>query len=311
MRRSGRVKWSELRVGMVLLFAFAVLLWASFTGTGFTVFERTEQLLAYFAEVNGLVPGAPVRMAGLEVGYVGDVFFVQKDGRPMVRVMFRVRRSNFVMISTDAMVAVGTMGLMGDKYLDVRLGRPGFPPVTPGAEITVARATDLTNAFAGAPDLVDRASEALGRLSELLDRVNRGEGFLGQLVTSSSASADLDSIVVAARELLTQVNTSQKELAATLQETSQKLSALADAAQSDHGSLGRLINDTALYVNLTSLTEHADRLFRRLEDGQGAAGKLLTEDKMYDEVRALLAEVQSLISDIKANPKKYFKVSVF
>ena len=311
MRRSGRVKWSELRVGIVLLFAFAVLLWASFTGSGFTVFSRTERLQAYFPDVNGLVRGAPVRMAGLEVGHVEGVHFVQKDGRPMVYVTFGVKRDGFAMINTDAKVAVGTMGLMGDKFLEVRLGKPGFPPVAPGAELAIIRSTDLTNAFAGAPDLVDQASTALTRLSELLDRINRGEGFLGAMLTNSSTSANMDSVVIAARKLLVELNTSQKELVETLRETSRKLNAFADAAQSEKGSLGRLLSDTTLYANLSSLSARADRLFERLNEGKGTAGKLVTEDAMYEDVRALLAEVKGLIADIKVNPKKYFTVSVF
>jgi phospholipid/cholesterol/gamma-HCH transport system substrate-binding protein len=311
MRRSGHIKWSELRVGMVLLFGFAVLLWASFTGTGFSVISRTDPLAAYFPEVNGLVTGAPVWMAGLEVGYVDDVAFMEKDGRPMVHVGFRVRRKVFPMITTDARVAVGTMGLMGDKYLDIRLGDPHASAVVPGAELSVVRSADLTTAFTGVPELMDQAADAVARLSGILERVDRGEGFLGRMTMNTQSSANIDSLVVSAQKLFVELNTSQEQLTATLQETSRRLQALADAVESKEGSLGRLLKDTTLYTNLSSLSARAERLFRRLDEGEGAAGKLVTNDEMYEDVRTLLSDLQALIADVKANPKKYFKLSLF
>jgi len=311
MKRSGRVKWSELRVGIVLLFAFALLLWAAFTGSGFTVFTRTNSLVAYFPEVNGLMAGAPVWMAGLEVGHIDGITFVEKDGRIMVRVDFRVRRRFFPMINTDATVSVSTMGLMGDKYLDIRLGRSGAPPIAPGAQLDIVRSTDLTHAFSGAPDMVERVRDAVAQLSAILERINRGEGFLGRLTVESESSANLDSLVISAREFLADINASQKKLTKSLQETSRKLNALADAVEHGDGSLARLVKDTALYVNISSLTARAEKLLRRLEEGEGAVGKLMADDAMYDDVRVLLADLEALIADIKKNPKKYFKFSLF
>ncbi|MCP4712945.1 MAG: MCE family protein [Planctomycetes bacterium] len=173
MKRSGREKWSELRVGMVILFAFALLLWASFTGSGFTVFSKTESLIAYFPSVNGLIKGAPVWMSGIEVGHVTAVGFVEQDGRPMVRVDFKVKREPFMLVTTDSRVSVGTMGLMGDRYLDVQIGSPGAPPATPGDVLGIVQSADLTTAFSGTPELMDNVSAAVGQLTAILDRIRK------------------------------------------------------------------------------------------------------------------------------------------
>jgi len=311
MKRSGRVKWSELRVGIVLLFGFSLLLWASFTGSGFTVFRKTEPLVTYFPEVNGLMTGAPVWMAGLEVGHVDGVGFEHHDGRPMVRVDFRVRSKYFAMLNSDAKVAVGTMGLMGDKYLDIRLGSPAAPPISPGYELGIVHSADLTTAFSGVPGVLGRVSDVVGELAGILDRVNRGEGFLGRLTMESESSANLDSAVIAARELFADLNASQKKLAESLEETSGKLGALADAVENGDGSLARLVRDSVLYVNLSAMTGRVEKLLRRLDEGEGTAGKLVAEDEMYHDIQAALNELQTLIADIRENPKKYFKFSIF
>lgn len=311
MIRSSRVKWSELRVGMVLLFAFALLLWASFTGSGFTVFSKTESLVAFFPGVNGLVTGAPVWMAGLEVGHVTTVGFVERDGRPLVRVAFKVKRDAFAMITTDTKVAVGTMGLMGDKFLDIQPGRPGAPAVAPGAELGIIRSADLTSAFSGTPELMEQSSRAVRELSAVLERINRGEGFLGGLTMESPTSAAVDSLIFSAHALLADLNTSQKELTAVLSETSNKLNHLTEAIEKGDGTLGRLVHDSSLYVSLSGMSSRAERLFAKMEQGEGTAGRLMTDEAIYDDVRVLLGEVQALIDDIKQHPRKYFKVSLF
>lgn len=311
MKRSGRVKWGELRVGMVILFAFALLLWASFTGSGFTVFTKTEPLVTYFPTVNGLVKGAPVWMAGIEVGRITNIGFVARDGRPLVRVDFRVQEEPFNMITTDTKVAVGTMGLMGDRYLDVQTGDPGTPPVSPGAELGIVQSADLTTAFSGTPELMDDVGAAMKQLTAILDRINRGEGFLGGLTMASKTSANVDTLVLSAQELLTELNTSQERLTVALSEAADKLSRLSDKIEGGDGSLARLVNDSSLYVNLSSLSSRADRLLASWEAGEGTAGRLLSDETVYEDVHILLGEVQALIDDIKLHPRKYFKVSLF
>jgi len=296
---------------MLLLFGFALLLWASFTGTGFTVFKKSEPLVAYFPSVSGMITGSPVWMSGLEVGHVSGVDFAERDGQVLIKVDFLVTRKNFDMITSTAHVAVGTMGLMGDKYLDIHLGGPGGEPVNPGDELQAISAADMTTAFAGAPEMMEQITGSLGQLTSILERINRGEGFLGGLTRDSKTSENMDALVVSARKLIDDLNATQKELTATLNETAERVNTLASAVEDGGGSLGRLIHDSTLYVNLTSLTARADQVFKSLDEGEGSLGKLAADDEMYEDVRMLLSDIQALINDIRLNPKKYFKVSVF
>ncbi len=311
MKITGRVKFQELWVGILILFAFAVLLWASFTGTGFTVLAKHEPFVTYFSDVEGLLVGSPVRIAGIEVGHVQAVEFVERDGQPMVHVDFVVTESTVGMITADAHAAIGTMGLLGDKYLSITLGSMDAPLVQPGGEIAAAQAADLTSILSSAPDLLHKVDNAVGELSDLLNRLNRGEGFIGELVVESETSANLDTATAAAKSLLANLRDSQAELTSTLQQTARNLDQLVTTIEAGNGTMGRLVQDTALYANLTAVTARADRLLNRLDRGEGTAGHLVSDDAVYVEIRTLLGEMQALIDDMKQNPKKYFKVSLF
>ena len=70
MKRSIKIKWGKLQVGVLIMLAIATLMWASITGGGTSIFESKATFACYFQNVNGLVNGSPVWMSGLEVGNV-------------------------------------------------------------------------------------------------------------------------------------------------------------------------------------------------------------------------------------------------
>ncbi len=113
MKRTIRVKWGELRVGLLITVAIAALLWASFSGSGTSIFDTKVTYKGYLNNVNGLVSGAPVWIAGVEVGNVKSIRFVNLDSARQIEIYFRVRRSITNMITTDAAIKLGTIGFLG------------------------------------------------------------------------------------------------------------------------------------------------------------------------------------------------------
>src|SRR2546426_1063364 len=121
---------------------------------------------------------------------------------------------------------------------------------------------------------------------ELLPRIEKGEGTLGQLVMDR---AFYDRAAAAVDEL-------------------QKVAALLN--QPD-GSLGRLARDPSLYQRLDSITTKSEALVGRIERGDGTLGKLVIQDQLYQRADKVLTEMETLLADVKKNPTKYFKFSVF
>ena len=79
MKKTTSVKWGSLKVGLLLAFAVGVMLWASLSGAGTSIFDAKGKIVCYFGNVSGLVSGAPVWMAGVEVGNVKSIKFVSLD----------------------------------------------------------------------------------------------------------------------------------------------------------------------------------------------------------------------------------------
>jgi phospholipid/cholesterol/gamma-HCH transport system substrate-binding protein len=77
--------------------------------------------------------------------------------------------------------------------------------------------------------------------------------------------------------------------------------------------MGKLLKDEALYKRLDAVTTRLDTLLARLNDGQGTAGQLLQDKKLYENMNGAVADMRSLLTEIKKDPKKYLnvKVSIF
>lgn len=311
MRRSGRVPWTEVRIGTVILFAFAVLLWAAFQGTGMTVLKKTYPLRAYFDDVNGLVSGAPVWLGGIEVGHISRIEFLVVDGIGRIQVGFEIREHAWEMVSSESRVSIVSMGLMGDKYMSITSRKPGQPPVARGSFIEAAPPSDLTSVFADTPDLISGLTRASERLATVMERIERGEGFLGRLTYDSRSSAQIDSLVESTRQLMTDLNGSQRRLVASVERAAASFDSLAHGVLHGNGTLARLVWDSTLYTELTGVATRANRLIERWDSGGGTMGRLATDSSMYIEIRGLVADMRYMIDDITENPRKYFKFSVF
>jgi phospholipid/cholesterol/gamma-HCH transport system substrate-binding protein len=311
MKRSGRVPWVEVRVGVIILFAFAVLSWAAFNGTGMTIFEKSHELHAYFDDVSGLVNGSPVWLGGIEVGSVTKIEFVEQGGVGRVHIALKVTEDAWGLISDQSTVTVSSMGLMGDKYVSLSVRKPGEGPATPGATLQTDAGNDMSGVLASVPGLMDTLKLTLSQLNTAIGRIEKGEGLVGRLMTNSATTYEIDSLIIASKLAMRELVGTQRRLVASMETVAGSFDTLSYDLLHGNGTLSKLVYDSSLYVGLRQVTTRSDSLLAKWDSGPGTMGKLSSDSMLYVEVRDLVADTRGLIDDIMANPKKYFKFSVF
>ena len=79
------------------------------------------------------------------------------------------------------------------------------------------------------------------------------------------------------------------------------------------GTAGKLMTDQALYNQLDAVAGRFDELLTKLNDGEGTAGQLLKDKQLYENMNGTVVELRSLLAAIQKDPKKYLnvKVSIF
>ncbi|MEW6544135.1 MAG: MlaD family protein [Nitrospirota bacterium] len=325
MTRQSQLHWSQVKVGLVIVLALAVLMAMILNlEEGMGLFARQTTFRAVVAHTQGLKVGGPVRMNGVDIGNVHRIG-ISKDA-PTVEILFTVKKDVAPHIRQDASVVIRPMGLLGDKFLEILPGTASKPSLPPGSLLIGEAESDLTNVTAGATATMENVNAAIHELQRLLASLTQGQGTASKLLSDPAlydqSKRVLSNLEVASEKtvaLLEKVEKGQgtigrlmadKELYARANEAVQELTLLADRLNNQNGTLMKLADPT-LYQRLDHLTTKGEQLLAKVENGQGTMGKLVTQDELYQRADKLLTEVEEFVADVKKNPTKYFKFSVF
>nr|MBN2278933.1 MCE family protein [candidate division Zixibacteria bacterium] len=311
MKRTTKIKWGELKVGLLIAGAIAVLLWASFSGGGTSIFDAKVSYKTYFENVNGLVTGSPVWIAGLEVGNVYSVKIVNLDPIRRVEVKFRILQSVQEMVTADATVKVGTIGFIGDKYIEVIPGSTDLPVFEEGSEIPGQRPSDLGEMFGQGADAMQSVQDVAANLAEITDRMKKGQGSAGKIFTDDTLYNEMTRMLTALTALIGEFQDSQKKIVSSIESVSSNLDDISTKINNHEGSLGKFVAEPELYDNLRTSTGRIDSILAKINSGQGTAGAMVNDAELYEEIKNLVVRVENLVTDIEKNPKKYLKFSIF
>jgi phospholipid/cholesterol/gamma-HCH transport system substrate-binding protein len=311
MKRTGKITWGNMWIGIIVTFAIAVVLYSSFGGGGVSIFSPKKTVVAYFQDVNGLVKGASVRLAGVEVGSVKSVKFVNLDEFRRLEVKLNVKESVWPLITTDSKVQLGTLGLLGDKYIEIFPGTKGLPVVKPGAVLQTAPEVGLDALVRKPPEVTNSIDSILLNLRAVTTQVARNEGSLGRLISDTGLYQKLVTALDRTTEVMTEFSRNQKAIMEKLETTLNNTAEITGRIDRGEGSLGKFISDDSLYDNLSSSSRRLDSILAMIENGKGSAGALINDARLYEEIRDLVTRMNNLVADIEKNPHRYLKFSIF
>jgi len=346
MPRTRSLAWSELKLGIVVVAAIAVAIVFAFMvgGEGGLPWQRYH-LKTRFPNVQGLKAGAVVRLAGVEVGQVGDVEFVGAQ----VEVTLEINKDVQDKITEQSRATIGSISLLGETSIDINtvgIGRalPDWGYIqsakTPGqiadvaeqASAGIAEITGLMKDIRGGKGTVgklftdEQVYKEFAALTAAADQVvqnlNRGQGTMGKLLKDEAAYKSLQASLDNLATLTGRINRGEGSLGRLLKDDQFAKSLSATTSNFDNisaglargeGTAGKLLKDEALYKRIDAVTGRLDTLLTRLNDGQGTAGQLLQDKKLYENMNGAVTDMRSLLTEIKKDPKKYLnvKVSIF
>ncbi len=317
--------WARLRVGLVITTAVAlVLLTVLFAGNIEDLFVPKVEIKAEVRDVRGLRKGAPVWVSGIEIGSVEDMSLQPEYG---ALVTLSIKKDSLKFVRRDSKANIITMGLLGDKYVELSNGSRQAGPIRPGDIIQGKAQPDIK-------DLVDASTESMGKAMEFIDKVGRfleeiqkGEGVAGKLITDPALYNDLKDTTSTLAKIVKDFRKSQGTVKLLIEDPSlynkmasatSSLEEFSRKANEGTGTLRKLLEDPALYDNLNKASRQLNSVMEEIDSGKGAAGVLLRDKELAGELRETIAglretvnELKGLTRDMKSNPTKYFKFSLF
>ncbi|RKX28239.1 MAG: hypothetical protein DRP47_04810 [Candidatus Zixiibacteriota bacterium] len=311
MKKTVGVKWGNLKIGIILSFAVLLMFWASLSGGGTSIFDPKVKFISYFKNVNGLVPGAPVWMAGVEVGNVRSVRFVNLDAIRKVEVTCRIERNVWPMMTENTLVQLGTIGLLGDKYIEIVPGTKSLPILPEGCRVSVRDAGDAATVFKAGEEAIGEARSVVNNIGGILEKMNQGQGTLGQLAVSDELYSNMTMLLSRLTKLTADLQNNQERIVSSIEKTANSIENLSEQVNTSQGTVGKLINDPKLYDNLTLVSQRLDSIVYKINTAEGSLGLMVSDTGLYVEMTNLMTRIGNLVTDIEQNPGKYLKISVF
>lgn len=338
MKRSTFVTWAELRVGILVVVALLIFAVAIFTlGGRVGAFTEKYTLYTFMPSVSGLEKGAPVRLAGVDVGTVDEVAFIGGDERDSINsrfqqaygdslgeralvVRFTVEEDVQEKVTRSSRAKIGTVGLLGDKYLDLDVGDSREPPLSSGDIVLNEAPIDYEGLIARAAEGVEELVGSLEGTRILVARVNEGEGTLGRLINDPALYEQWVSLTERGTSLLTSMESGDGTLPALINDqalyqqlvrTTEDLQQLTGQIRSGEGTLGRLVQDPELYGEIVRTVREGQQLIAAMEGGEGTIAKLVNDPQLYERLNQFVVESQALLADIQQNPRKYINLKIF
>ncbi|HET6364236.1 MAG TPA: MlaD family protein [Nitrospirota bacterium] len=295
------VTWAKLRVGIVITLGLAVIFFAIlFAESIVRLFTPQATVYAEFSDVKGLRSGAPVWFSGVQIGSVKSLRFEKGE---KITAALGIDKSALSYLKKDSVSSILTMGLLGDKYVEMSPGSREAPSLQPGDTIS------------GSPRL-----EISEELKRVIEDVQTSKGSIARLLRDDTLYRDLSASMKDIKVFAAMLKSSEGTISKVIKDpalydrfvkASKSLDSFSEKLATSRGTVNKLVEDASLYENMNAAAIRLNAILEKIDRGEGSVGKLITDRQVADELRSTLKEINALTKDIKEHPKKYFSFSLF
>ena len=296
----------EVKTAILIISCIAIFVFGFSYLKGSSLLDNNKQIHTLYDDVEGLVVGSNVTVNGLNVGKVTNIDF--DENYEQIKVTFSIR--NDLNFSSSSKAMLYEPGLIGGKsiaiipnYESLNLIKDGdilLSDVKPGlTELVNQQIAPLQDKIEG---LLTSADSLFAGVSNVMNYNSQNnlklalEGITRTIENINSLSQTLSQIVDNNQKVF-------NNALENIESTSENLAVLTDSISK--------FPVVSTFKNFEIVSVKLNKIISRLESGEGSLGKLLNNDALYSELLHSSEALESLLTDLKNNPKKYLHFSVF
>ena len=306
------VRWSQLKVGLIVLVASVVLVALLFLMTssaGLGILSHKLTITTYFENSAGLKPGAAVNLQGVTIGTVKTVTVVAIPERKLtpVRVVMKLNEKYSDELKKDSKASLTTIGVLGDTVVDINSQFAVGPPLRDGDELKTLETPSLTDVVKASQGTIESLNVILAKMNTIVDNMQSGKGSLGQLISNPDLYNKVNATIDELHTLTVNLNKgkgsagkflSDDALYNRLNDTVAKLDNIANDLDKGNGTAGKLLKDPSLFDNLNSTLKHANSLMAEADAGKGGLGLLVKDPQFREQLNSTVTQMNQLVTGI-------------
>ena len=257
---------------------------------------------------------------------------IDRENAAMQNIEVRMRVSDRYRdwVRADSSISLGSIGLLGDKYIEISLGRSPDPPPSEPMEIegwlfgsrteqavliTGTQQASFAELITGANDILANFETLSGQIRDIMRSFEAGQGTVGRFITDPSFYNNLNVTVEKASQaaerlaiMLGDIRGGSGTLTRLIQEddlyvritsSTQKLERLLQGVEQGEGTLGMLVKDPSIYERSEKFLANLDAITSRIEEGEGTLGQLTTNDELYRSLKQSVDELSGILEGIQ------------
>ena len=307
-----QLKWSQLRVGITVIIASLTLGFLLFlmSGTSGLLTPRIT-VKAYFDNAEGLRPGAPVRLSGVDIGNVSRIRIVSSKDKQLtpVEVTMKISTKYNDSMRRDSEISLETAGVLGETYLDIDSSQAVGGLLQDGDTLSTQVHPDFNQVVRASQSTLQNMDALLKRADRILAFAESGKGSLGKLIYDPTLYNRFSLTIADFQKIVEQVGNGEGSLGRLISRndaydkflaTLDKMNSIIDDMQQGKGTAGRFLKDPSIYNNANDTIANLKKITDDINAGKGTIGKLSKDEELAKKLDTTLTKLSELTTRLEA-----------
>lgn len=292
----------EIRVGFTVFIAALILIVGLMWFQGFRIAHGNYEIHAVFPMVGGIAPGDKVNLNGVEKGSVKRVLLREKD------VLLTMEIDGDAKIPEDSRIVLQAIGIMGGRIITIVLGTSDRM-LERGATMQGTYEPGITEALAFLGNIMDELTRLTKDMQRLANTLTQGD----------KLKVTVENLAAISEQLHTLLERDAPAFGAGMQSFKRSAETVDRILSENSGNIDTMITSLSaastdfpeLVRRMRAVTDTLAAVTRSLQKNDNTIGALMKDRSLLDKLEKTVSDLDALIADVRANPKRYFKVEIF
>ena len=308
------VRWSQLKIGIIVLVAAIILITLLFlmtSASGLGILSKKITVTTYFENAAGLKEGAAVNLQGVTIGAVKSVTVISDPARKLtpVKAVMKLDSKYQSELKTDSKAALTTVGVLGDTVVDINSQVAVGGPLRDGDELHTLETPTITDVVKASQGTIEQLNVILAKANTIVDNLQSGKGSVGMLINNPDLYNKANATVDELHKLEVNLNNGRGSVGKLMTDDTMynrlnaaaaKLDTIGDSLNSSKGVAGMLINDAQFKQQVQTTLTTTNALLADVQHGKGAAGMLINDPVFAQKLRDTVDQVNGLMAGVAA-----------